>query len=271
MRHRQVLHAQYLRADVHVARRIHVFQIAADHVVNDPRRIVFFVFKGGNVLAVAQNRHAIGQLQNLRELMGNKDDAGALLLQLSNHLEQLAHVLSAQRGRRLVEKQKLRVRRQRARDHQHLLLSDRQLAHVRARIQRNVIVLEQLLRRLAHGSKVHKRRFALAALDLCKAQIRHVNVFRHRAVFQHVDFLRNIADAQPHRVVRARGANLLAVQLQRARINSVQNLQKRGLARAIFADQSQYLAGLYVQADPVVCQHARKPFGDLDRFENIVH
>ena len=271
-----MLHAQHLRADWHIPRRVHIFQIAANHVVNDPRRIVFVVFKCGNVFAVAQNRHAIGQLQNFRELMGYENDARALFLQLSDDVEQLAHVLTAQGCRRFVQNQHLRIRRQRARNHQHLLLPDRQLAHIRARIQRDVIILEEFLRRFAHRAEIDERRIACDALDLLKAQVGHINVLRHRARLQHVDFLRNIADAHSHRVVRACRTNLLPAQLQRARIgavgiNSVQNLQKRGLSRAVFTDQSQYLAGLYVQANSVVRQYARKPFGDLDRFENIVH
>ena len=68
--------------------------------------------------------------------MGDEDDAQPLIAQLADDREQGLDLGLGQRRGRLVHDDHARLHRQRARDLDHLLLGDREVAHQRQRVDR---------------------------------------------------------------------------------------------------------------------------------------
>ena len=100
-----------------------------------------------------------------------KDNAGSALLQAAHHPEQLLHILAGKGCGGFIQDQHLGVRCQRAGDHQHLLLSDGQLPHVRMGIQHDMVFFQKLLRRIIHGFEIHKQLVLLLPLDAGQLQV----------------------------------------------------------------------------------------------------
>ena len=109
---------------------------------------------GGGVLAdeaaVAEHRHLVGDLEQLVHLVGDVDDALALGLQRPDDLEEMLDLALGQRRGRLVHDENVGIVGDRLGDLDHLPVGDRQVAHFRFRIERNVEPLEQRLRPAAH-------------------------------------------------------------------------------------------------------------------------
>ena len=81
--------------------------------------------------AVAQHRVAVADLEHLLEPMGDEDRRDAVALQIPHDGEQLFDFGPAQGASRLVHDDEPRPHRERARDLDHLLLGDREVAHQR--------------------------------------------------------------------------------------------------------------------------------------------
>jgi hypothetical protein len=103
---------------------------------------VFAVFQRAAVLAVAQHRDPVGDLEDLFHPVRNVDDADAVGLEVLDHVEQ-HHLLGiGQRGGRFIEDHGLGVDRQRAGDLDHLLVGDGQVADQRAGIEADLQLLQ---------------------------------------------------------------------------------------------------------------------------------
>ena len=82
--------------------------------------------RGRDVAAVAQDRHAVADLEHLLKVMADVHDRVTLVAQVLDALEQRARLGLRQRRRRLVEDQHARLLAEHLRDLDELLLGERQ-------------------------------------------------------------------------------------------------------------------------------------------------
>ena len=91
--------------------------------------------KGADLLAVAKDRHAFGDLDHFVQPVTYKDDADPLLPEAMDGREQEVHLMPGERRGRLVHEQDARVRGEATTDGDDLALCDGQLAN--ERVERN--------------------------------------------------------------------------------------------------------------------------------------
>ena len=82
--------------------------------------------EGPDVLPVSQDGDAVGDAENLVQLVGDVDHGDAMLLQRGDDREKPVDLRLTQRGRRLVQDEKLGVERERFGDFDELLLAHAQ-------------------------------------------------------------------------------------------------------------------------------------------------
>ncbi len=97
-----------------------------------------------DILAVAEHRELVGDLEQLVHLVGDVDDAFALRPQVADDLEQMRDLALGQRRGRLVHDQDVGFVGHRLGDLDHLPVGDRQVAHLDLGIDLDVEPLEQL-------------------------------------------------------------------------------------------------------------------------------
>ena len=130
----QVAHRQNQRAEAIAARREHLFEPAAEQVLDqlvdvqrfDPHRL--------EAAAVAEDRDAVCDLEHFAQPVGDVDDRAPFARQVAHHQLDLLDLDVRQRRRRLVEDEDARIARQQPRDLDQLLLRHRQVAGGRHRI-----------------------------------------------------------------------------------------------------------------------------------------
>jgi hypothetical protein len=96
-------------------------------------------------------------------------------------------------------------------------------------------------------------------------------VLGHRQVGHVLQLLVDHRDAGADRGRRAREAYRLAVHQHAARIGLVlaaENLQQRGLARAVLAHEAMDLPAVHVERDAVECPHAGEDLADIVETQN---
>ena len=91
---------------------------------------------------VAEHRHLVGDLEQLVHFVGDVDDACALSLERADDPEQVLDLAIRQRRGRLIHDQDVGIVRDGLGDLDHLPVGDREVAHFRFRIERNVEPLE---------------------------------------------------------------------------------------------------------------------------------
>jgi hypothetical protein len=234
--------------------RLHQRRRAAHH---HPRELLLVEPRGVDgldQLAVAQHRHAIGDLDDLRQVVRDVDDRHALPPQLADDLEQPARLGIRKRGGRLVEQQHARIDRQRLGELDELALGHAQLGHRCRRVDVE-----------AHPLQV------LARLRLERLPVDEPTAPAHRpAAHQHVlgdRALRNQAELlvdDPHVPADLDGAG---VRLQVAR----DDLHQRRLAGAVLAQQRVDLPGADLEVDPGERLHARERLRDAGDAEERCH
>ena len=96
----------------------------------------------GRVLAVAQHGDAVGDGEDLLELVADEEHGDALVAEPAEQGEQRRGLVLGDRGGRLVEEQDLGFERQRLGDLDDLHLRDRQGAHLGARVDAAVEQVE---------------------------------------------------------------------------------------------------------------------------------
>src|SRR3954464_14036385 len=85
--------------------------------------------EAGDVLAEAQHGDVVGDLEDVVEVMRDDDDGESLMAEAADEIEHLARLGDAERGRRLVEDDDLRVPHDGLGDRHRLPLSTRQAGH----------------------------------------------------------------------------------------------------------------------------------------------
>ena len=110
----------------------------------------------GDVLAVAQDRDAVRELEGLVQVVADEDRGDAVRLELAHDLEEVVDLAQAQRGRGLVHDDDVGLVEQGLGDLDHLLLADAQSTHGRARVDVEVQTGQQLARTRVHGPPVQE-------------------------------------------------------------------------------------------------------------------
>ena len=258
------LQHRLLRARSEFLREL-VVERTADHRLD--QRVVVPVLDVARLdeLAVADDRHAVAELEQLFQLVGDEDNADPAALQVPAGLHQLLDFLLRQRGRRLVHDDALRVHQHRLRDLDHLLdahaVGARCLVHVHVLAQ----ILHDLRRALMHRAVVQQRALFEPLID--------VDVVCDIQELLDVQLLVNAGDACLDRFLGGVEMHFLPVhddlplvRLMYAR----QGLDQRRLARAVLSDQAEDLTRLYVEVHLVERDDTRKCLTDILQFYNIL-
>ncbi len=196
--------------------------------------------------AVAQHGDAVRDRVDLVEEVRDEQDRQTRLAQAAQHREQALDFAVVQAGRRLVEDQHLGIDAQRAGDGHQLLHGHRQRADRALRIDVEIQAGEQGARLAHHARAVDGLQSAPAAARVAA----RVDVLRHREVGAEVDFLVDGADAQLLRCQRAGRRDGRPVQRERSRVrcdDAGEDLDQRGLARAVLPHQRVHLSGAKLQ------------------------
>src|SRR4051794_2426209 len=225
-------------------RRKHPLQASAHHAFDDRAHRRRAVGELRHPLAVAQHDDAIGDLADLLQPVRDVDDADALGPELAHLLEERLGLGAAERGRGLVEDEELRVQGERLRDLDQLLLRGRETLHLPRRREAQVEAGELFLRPLDHGGAIDPAGLRRPAAD--------EDVLGDRELRQELELLVDQHEALVDRLPRGgRGVGLPQpghLPLE-GRPRPGDDAGQRGLARAIFPEQGDDLAGVDVQVD----------------------
>ncbi len=223
---------------------------AADHqphqfVLGGVRRYL------GDAAAVAQDSDAVAEGGDLLQMVGDEDDADAVLAERPDDPEELGHLFGGEHGGRLVHDQDAGVEGERLGDLDHLEPGDAQFAHPGARCYVHAHPVEQFGGGPLHRLAVDEAEAAGLAAEkdvLGDAQVRY-----------EVELLVDGCDAVPLGVLRAVDAHGLAADEDAARVRTVgagEHLDECRLARAVLAEQGVHLAGAQIEIDAVERDHA---------------
>ena len=114
-------------------------QLASDHEPGQRAPVGFGGRGRGDDLTPAQDADAVGDLQDLVELVRDEDDAEALRRHAAQRLQQTARLLRREDGGRLVEDEDARAEVEQAQDLDPLLLADGELPDLGARIDAETV------------------------------------------------------------------------------------------------------------------------------------
>ena len=116
-------------AGVGGSRRINLRDLAADHQLDQAGLVDCVGRAGADAFAVAEDRHAVGEAEDLIEPVGNVDDADAVRAQLGDYLEEQFLLALGEGGGGFVHDHEPRAGAEGAGDLDELLLGHRQRAH----------------------------------------------------------------------------------------------------------------------------------------------
>ncbi len=210
-------------------------------------------------LAVAQDRHGVGNRDDLFQLVRDHDARHALLFQIAQQAQQVFAVILVQRRSRLVQDQQLDVLAQRLGDLDQLLLADAQILDLGGGVDAELDLLQHLVGLLDGLVPVDQE----ALPDLVAEE----NVLVDRQLGEKRQLLIDDGDADLFAVGDAlEFLNLAAEQdvavIAAVRPDPAQHLHQGGLACAVLADQAVDLTLGDAKADIVQGLHTGKCLGD---------
>jgi len=208
-------------------------------------------------LAVAEDRVAVGDAEDLIELVRDEEDGLVLPLQLIDEVVKLLDFLVGQGGGGFVHDDDAGVDRKRAGDGDKVLVGDAKIAKPHVGIDLRTDAMQDLPRLIDHPLGV----------DQAEASARGMaeeDVLGHRKLIEKHGFLMDRGDPCGSRVLRGGKADGCAIDPDRAAIGLVdtgQDLHHRRLAGAVFADKCRDLTGIKPKRDLRQRLHARKGLG----------
>ncbi len=213
--------------------------------------------------AVAHDCDAVGERQHLVELVGDEHQAAARAGDAAQGSKQLLDLAGCQHRCRLVEHEQPRHSVEHLEDLDALALADRQLPHVRRRIDVHLVGRAELREAGGDGIEARPAQRVAASVAAGVAPEGHVLGDRQRR-HEHevlVDHAHAGGDGvgwrpQPQRFTVEQ--HLTGVGLLQAE----QDLHQRRLAGAVLAQQGMHLAAPDVEVDAVVGHDAGKRLGD---------
>ena len=222
-------------------------------------------------LAVAHHRDAIAQRRDLVEAVRDVDERRAGGAALAHEREQALDLAVGERGGRLVEHDHARVIGERARDLEHLLHADAEVAGRRVEVDLRRIGAEHAAQRARARCASARPRSTRPNRDRLAAE--H-EVLGDRHLGDERQLLVHDRDAGSPRVARASGTPARApptttspVKLP-ARVDAAEDLDQRRLAGAVLADEPEHLARLDRERDVVQRAHAGELLADPAKLDD---
>ncbi len=210
--------------------------------------------------ALLEDRDAVADRGRLVQLVRDEDERHSRLLQPDQDLLELRDALRREHRGRLVQDQHARAAPQRLDDLDLLLLTEREVARARARVDLDAERAGELGQpgRARLGVEAHAA--ALAEQQVLEhAERRH----ERRVLVDH-------AHAEPERSARRVDAHVLAAHADVAGVglrHAREHAHQRRLARAVLAQQAVHLAGADREVDVVVRDDAREGLRDADQLD----
>ena len=242
-----------------------VGHFAVDHALDDivGREVLRFV--GGDPLAVTHDGDLVGDALDLVHLVGDINDADALIAQAAHDAEQVLDLLAGQRRRRLVKHEDLCVIGDCLRDLKHLALGNGHGADDRLRVDLNFQIVQNSL-----GVVVH---FLVVDQSGLQREPAQPHIFHDAAVEHLIELLMHHGYAVIEGVARAGEIDLLAVHPDGARvlfIDTEQALHERRFTGAVLAHEGVDGAGTQLELGMVQRLDARELLFDIKHFEQVV-
>ena len=216
-----------------------------------------------DVLALAQNGHAVGDGKHLMQLVRDDDDRLAVLFHVAHDGEELFRLLRGQNGGRLVEDQDIRAAVEHLDDLDGLLLRDGHLVDLLVGVDVEAIAVGDLAHSLGDSVLVH--------LALVAGQAKN-DILGSRKDVDELEVLVDHADVQIKRVLRGADLHFLPIDEDLALVRIVdagEHVHKRGLAAAVFAQQGQDLTLMQLQTDRFVRHDLSEALGDVSQFDCV--
>ena len=111
---------------------------------------------GRDVPAVPENRHIVGNREDLIHLVGDVDDAHAMRLEVRDDRKEVLHFAFGERGSRLIHDQDVGLEGDGLGNLNDLPIGDGQVPDLDLRIEVNVQPAKQMLRHAAHLLMIHE-------------------------------------------------------------------------------------------------------------------
>ena len=124
--------AEHHVPDLHLRLGIEILDVASHHQTHQLVFVQIVDRQGIDDLAVAHDRHPVGDAEDLVEPVRDVQDRYAVGLEVPDHLEEALDLLLRERGRRLVHDDDLRVYGERLGDLDPLHLGDREAQTTRS-------------------------------------------------------------------------------------------------------------------------------------------
>ena len=184
--------------------------------------------------AAAQHGDAIGGLLDLGKLVRHQDDRAAAVGDAPADIEQRRDLVRQQHRGRLVEHEQPRLADQAFDDLDPLPLADREVVDLGVRVEREAVIVRQLLEPLRPSFGVHEA--ALLTED---------DVVDHRHVVHQAEMLVHHGDAVRQRIGRSRRPIGLAAKAHGAgvgHVNAENQIAQGRFAGAVLAENAVHLA-----------------------------
>jgi hypothetical protein len=233
----------------------------AHHQPRELPRVGFLDLDGGDGAALPQDRHAIGDGEDLGKLVRDEDDGPAVGDQLADAGEELLGLGRGEDGGGLVQDQDVRAAIERLQDVDPLALAERELPDLCPRIHVHLEArrdLGDLRLHLAGGE-------AEAAVP---GPAQH-HVLRDGQALDQAEVLVNHEHAGQLGLTRRVKPDRPAIDPYLPLVGAIkagQDVTERGLARAVLAQERVHLAAPRLERNPVVGDHAAgEALGDAHR------
>ena len=211
-----------------------------------------------HVGSVPQHGDPVGDVHDLVHAVGDVDDGHAPLPQAAHALEELGALRLRQGRGRLVEDEHLGLLEgQRPGDLHDLGLADRQVPQGRARVDADLVVVDERLGAAVQVAVGDPQRGGLPAYE---------DVLRDRQIGHHVELLMDDRDARLLGVADGTepcGRALVLVDAGEGGVDAGDDLDQRRLPGAVLADEGVDLPWSEVQGDSFESLHAWEGLGDV--------
>ena len=208
-----------------------------------------------DVLALSQDRDAVGNFEHLVQLMRDDDQRLSVLLHVAHDGEQLVRLLRRQNGRRLIEDQDIRAAVQNLDDFHGLLLRHRHIVHLLVRIDVEAVLVADFLDALARLLEVQPS-LVLESED---------DVLGRGKDIDQLEVLMNHADPVVECILRRSDLDGFVVKIDLSLIRIIdagEHVHERRLAASVLSEKGQDLTSVDVKVHPAVGDSGAKCFRD---------